>query len=104
MWEERLPHKGSNAEQLIYEREFQSIVEHSLSQLKPAERAVLVLYHQEEQSYEAIAATLHLPVNTVRTHLHRGRRKLRELVDASRREPSKEGRSHDESSVEAICE
>jgi len=44
------------------------------------ERAVLVLYHQEECSYEGIAAALGLPVNTVRTHLHRGRKRLSEAL------------------------
>jgi len=41
---------------------------------------VLVLYHQEECSYEGIAAALEMPINTVRTHLHRGRKRLAELV------------------------
>ena len=46
------------------------------------ERAVLVLYHQEECSYEGIAAALEMPINTVRTHLHRGRKRLSEMVRA----------------------
>lgn len=82
MWEERLPHSGCNAEQQLGDREIHSAVERGLTHLKPTERAVLVLYHQEELDYETIACTLGLPVNTVRTHLHRGRRKLRELVNA----------------------
>jgi RNA polymerase sigma-70 factor (ECF subfamily) len=41
---------------------------------------VLVLYHQEERSYEQIAQSLKLPIGTVRTHLHRGRKKLREGI------------------------
>ena len=44
------------------------------------ERAVLVLYHQEEVSYEGIAAALGLPINTVRTHLHRGRKRLSQAL------------------------
>ncbi len=54
------------------------------------ERAVLVLYHQEEVSYEGIAAALGLPINTVRTHLHRGRKRLSEVLRA-RREASRGG-------------
>jgi RNA polymerase sigma-70 factor (ECF subfamily) len=46
------------------------------------ERAVLVLYHQEECSYEGIAAALEMPINTVRTHLHRGRKRLGEMARA----------------------
>jgi RNA polymerase sigma-70 factor (ECF subfamily) len=41
----------------------------------------LVLYHQEERSYEQIAQSLKLPIGTVRTHLHRGRKKLREGIE-----------------------
>jgi RNA polymerase sigma-70 factor (ECF subfamily) len=44
------------------------------------ERTILVLYHQEERSYEQIAESLQLPIGTVRTHLHRGRKKLRESI------------------------
>ncbi len=39
-----------------------------------------MLYHQEERSYEQIAQSLKLPIGTVRTHLHRGRKKLREGI------------------------
>jgi RNA polymerase sigma-70 factor (ECF subfamily) len=48
------------------------------------ERTALVLYHQEERSYEQIAEVLRMPLGTVRTHLHRGRNKLREAVARQR--------------------
>ena len=60
----------------------QQAVESSLGELAETERAVLVLYHQEECSYEAIADALALPIGTVRTHLHRGRQRLGELASA----------------------
>jgi RNA polymerase sigma factor (sigma-70 family) len=77
-WEDRLPHSGPDAEQQLVERQFRYSVEQQLQQLSPVERTVLVLYHQEELSYEQIALSLRLPIGTVRTHLHRGRKKLRE--------------------------
>ena len=52
-----------------------SAITERLSQI---ERTVLVLYHQEERTYEEIANVLSLPIGTVRTHLHRSRKKLRE--------------------------
>ncbi len=67
-------------EQLLSERELQSAVDAALLQLPENERVVLVLYHQEERSYQAIAETLRIPINTVRTHLHRGRQHISELV------------------------
>jgi len=45
-----------------------------------------VLYHQEERTYEQIALALGLPIGTVRTHLHRGRKKLREGIESARAE------------------
>jgi RNA polymerase sigma factor (sigma-70 family) len=77
-WEDRLPHPNRNAEQQIEELEFRQCVEEQLQSLSTIERTVLVLYHQEERSYEQIAYALGLPIGTVRTHLHRGRKKLRE--------------------------
>ncbi len=81
-WEERLPHPDRNAEQQMEEREFQHSVEAQLQRLSKVERSVLVLYHQEERSYEQISMALGMPIGTVRTHLHRGRKKLREGLQA----------------------
>ena len=57
------------------------MVETALLCLPETERAVLVLFHGEDCSYEGVAATLAMPVNTVRTHLHRGRKRLAALVE-----------------------
>jgi RNA polymerase sigma factor (sigma-70 family) len=62
------------------EREFQQSVEEQLQRLSQVERTILVLYHQEERSYEQIGYALGMPIGTVRTHLHRGRKKLREAL------------------------
>jgi RNA polymerase sigma factor (sigma-70 family) len=79
-WEDRLAHPDRNAEQQIEEREFQHCVEEQLQRLSQVERTILVLYHQEERTYEQIAYALSMPIGTVRTHLHRGRKKLREAI------------------------
>ncbi len=81
-WGDRLRHPSRNAEEQLLEREFAEGVERALAQLSSVQRAVLVLYHQEERSYEQIAAVLGMPIGTVRTHLHRGRARLRELIAA----------------------
>jgi RNA polymerase sigma factor (sigma-70 family) len=80
-WEERLPHPSLDAEQQFAERQFRYLVEQQLQQLSPVERTVLVLYHQKGRSYEQIAQSLKLPMGTIRTHLHRGRKKLREAIE-----------------------
>ncbi len=67
-------------EQRLSENETEAAVNAALLSLPEVERAVIVLYHGEDLSYEGIAAALGLPVNTVRTHLHRGRKRLAGLV------------------------
>ncbi len=78
-------------EQRLLDAELQLRVETALQELSEMERAVLVLYHQEECSYEGIAAALGVPINTVRTHLHRGRKKLGERLQASMKAGSQNG-------------
>ena len=66
-WEVRLAHPGPDAEQQFAEKQFRYSVEQQLQLLSPIERTILVLYHQEERSYEQIALSLKLPIGTVRT-------------------------------------
>lgn len=77
---DELTEHARNPEQKMADAEVQAAVEAALSELPEMERTVLVLYHQEEVSYEGIAAALGLPINTVRTHLHRGRKRLSEVL------------------------
>lgn len=82
-WEGRLAHPGENAEQVLGRKQLWDAVEMGLTQLSEAERATIVLYHQEECSYEQISLVLNLPLGTVRTHLHRGRERLKQTVRES---------------------
>jgi len=81
-WMEGFAGHGPDAEHQLIHRQLWEAVDAGLLELPPAERAVLVLYHQEECSYEAIAEALAMPIGTVRTHLHRGRQRLGELAGA----------------------
>jgi RNA polymerase sigma factor (sigma-70 family) len=82
-WEDRLEHPSRNAAEQIEEREFQQDVEEQLKKLSRIERTVIVLYHQEERTYEQISLALGLPIGTVRTHLHRGRKKMRDPLQST---------------------
>jgi RNA polymerase sigma-70 factor, ECF subfamily len=53
----------------------------ALGALPEPMRTALVLFHLHEASYEEIAATLEVPIGTVMTWLHRGRKRLREVFD-----------------------
>jgi RNA polymerase sigma-70 factor (ECF subfamily) len=51
-----------------------------VAQLPENYRAVVMLFYMEERSYEEVARMLALPVGTVKTHLHRARQQLANMV------------------------
>lgn len=56
-----------------------------LLRLRPIEREVLVRFHQHGESVEQIARALARPVGTVKSDLHRARRRLAEPAPEERR-------------------
>ena len=54
-----------------------------LASLKGGDRDVLLLYAWADLRYEEIAQALGLPIGTVRSRLHRARRRIRELLEAT---------------------
>ncbi|MHB1862828.1 MAG: RNA polymerase sigma factor [Gemmatimonadaceae bacterium] len=62
-------------------RELGSAIESAIAQLRPEYRACILLRHVEDKSYEEIAATLDLPLGTVKTYIHRARHELRGLLE-----------------------
>jgi len=67
-------------------RELGSIIELAIAQLRPEYRNCIMLRHVEGRSYEEIAATLDLPLGTVKTYIHRARHQLREALEHLREE------------------
>lgn len=59
-------------------------LEAAIMELPPKLKDPLVLREYEGMSYQAIADTLDLPINTVRTRILRARRSLRERMEAWR--------------------
>lgn len=57
--------------------ETREALEHILRSLQGLERDVLVRFHRDEQPLSEIAAALQLPIGTVKSHLHRARKRLR---------------------------
>lgn len=64
----------------LSDAELRDHLQAAIGQLPPMYRAVLTLRYTEELSYEEIAQTLDLPLNTVRTYLRRGKARLREIL------------------------
>jgi RNA polymerase sigma-70 factor (ECF subfamily) len=67
-------------------RELGSAIERAITSLRPEYRSCIMLRHVEGRSYEEIAATLDLPLGTVKTYIHRARHELRKALEPLRDE------------------
>ena len=76
-----LPTHGETPLQELEARELGSEIEKAIGRLRPEYRACILLRHVEDKSYEEIAATLDLPLGTVKTYIHRARHELRLLLE-----------------------
>ena len=65
-------------------KEIGSAIERAIEALRPEYRACIMLRHVEGRSYEEIAATLDLPLGTVKTYIHRARHQLRDALEHTR--------------------
>ena len=65
-------------------KELGSAIEKAIARLRPEYRACIMLRHVEGRSYEEIAATLDLPLGTVKTYIHRARHELRKALEGLR--------------------
>ncbi len=79
-WDDRLAHASAPMDRVLDDRQRWAAVQDGLRALSDRERSALVLYHQEGRSYAEIGAIMELPINTVRTHLHRGRQRLAQII------------------------
>jgi len=73
--------KSPDPERLAVARDDASSLERALGTLPENMRTAVVLFHLHEASYEEIAETLDVPMGTVMTWLHRGRKKLRAAME-----------------------
>ncbi|MFC4076770.1 RNA polymerase sigma factor [Salinithrix halophila] len=55
-------------------------VRSAIDRLQGPERIVVVLRHLQDYTYDEIAEAMELPVGTVKSHLFRGRKKLKRLL------------------------
>ena len=70
-----------NALDEMESKELGSAIERAIASLRPEYRSCILLRHVEGRSYEEIAATLDLPLGTVKTYIHRARHELREQLE-----------------------
>lgn len=57
-----------------------SILQHALLALPLVQREIVILFHQQDWPIRIIAEHLKLPEGTVKSHLHRGRHRLHEIM------------------------
>lgn len=55
-------------------------IDKAIEKLLPIDREIVVLFHKEEYSYQEISEITNLPVTTIKTRLHRSRKKLQAMV------------------------
>lgn len=75
-------------------------LQRALMSLSLEQREVLLLFHQQDWPIWLIAEHLTMPEGTVKSHLHRGRRRLREAMHAIERENSAGERDLNDAEVE----
>jgi RNA polymerase sigma-70 factor (ECF subfamily) len=73
-----------NPEQLLVSRELGDQIEDAIGKLRPEYRQAIVLRHIDDRPYEEIAQIMALPLGTVKTYIHRGRKELQESLAHTR--------------------
>ena len=73
----QMPDRGKQPDSLYEEKEQRQRIHGAILNLPAKYRAVVILRHMQDKTYEEIATILDLPLNTVRTHLFRAREMLR---------------------------
>ena len=68
---------------LLEDREVSIALQLAILKLPSHQRVPIVLYHFEQMSYEQIASKLTVPLAKVKTDIHRGRLKLKAILETS---------------------
>ncbi|RRR69801.1 MAG: sigma-70 family RNA polymerase sigma factor [Candidatus Viridilinea halotolerans] len=74
--------------QVLASRELRSQVRQALDQLEEHYRLVLALYYFEDLKYADIAEILDIPLNTVKSHIRRGKDRLAAILEAQEQPPA----------------
>jgi len=58
-------------------------IDQALAKMPVLDRELVILFHREENSYQEISEILKIPITTIKTRLHRARKKLRDMVSTN---------------------
>ena len=62
--------------------ELRDRLEKAIAQLPEPQRLLIAAHYLEGVQYETLAEVMNIPLGTVKTHLYRAKKRLRELLDA----------------------
>ncbi len=79
-YELQLPHKGPQPDTVLERKQAVQRLEEVIAELPPHYKAVTLLRHDQQLSYEEIAEILHLPLGTVKARIHRARNLIQQLL------------------------
>jgi RNA polymerase sigma-70 factor (ECF subfamily) len=77
---DRTPLDPGGADAAFADLELRDRLEKAIAQLPEHYRFLIAAHHLRGVQYEALAEALDIPLGTVKTHLHRAKRQLRELL------------------------
>lgn len=67
--------------EVLLSKERESVMIRSMARLPVIQKTILLLFHHENLSLQEIAVITSLPLNTVKSHLFRARKQLKEIID-----------------------
>lgn len=71
-----------NADEILIEKENTKLLLMAVDRLPGIQKSILLLFHMDELSLEEISQLMEIPVNTVKSHLFRARKSLKEMLTA----------------------
>ncbi|MBI1334408.1 MAG: sigma-70 family RNA polymerase sigma factor [Armatimonadetes bacterium] len=71
---------GNTPDELAERNQREVMLQRALNKLPEFQKAMIIMFHAEQQTYEEIAEALDLPLGTVKSRLNRARISLRELL------------------------
>lgn len=80
--------RWADPEQALASQELRAQVRRALTQLEEHYRLVLTLYYFEDMKYTDIADILDIPLNTVKSHIRRGKERLAAILETQEQPPA----------------
>jgi RNA polymerase sigma-70 factor (ECF subfamily) len=80
--------RWASPERALASRELSAEVRAALARLEEHYRLVLTLYYFDDMEYTDIAEILDIPLNTVKSHIRRGKERLALLLEAQEQPPA----------------